>query len=685
MNNFKHTISKGLMATACAAMVAAPLSVSASENLTYHKSVEGTLTVELIARYSSGAEIDAGGTEIVAYDSHSQRAFSVNGDEKALDILDLSGLKNREENISLLKRITLEEIGVKAGDVTSVAIHPNGDYIAIAVSAPEKTDAGHVVFMSVDGEALANVEVGALPDMLTFTPDGTKVLVANEGEPADDYSFNPEGSVSIIDVSGDINELSDEHAVEVNFDNETIDESIRKVHPGSAYAQDLEPEYITVDDAGEFAYVALQEANAMAKLDIANRKFISVKSLGYKDFSTSTNMMDASNEDDEIAIQNWPVLSIYQPDGITAFEADGKTYIFSANEGDAQDWEAFSEEERVGDIADQYALNADLYQGYSQEELDQMVEDGLFDEDQLGRLNTSISHPVNSDGQFEAIYGYGGRSFSVWDAATLEQVYDSGAEFEKLIEEFNPDYFHTDNDEDGFDSRSDDKGVEPESVITGKVDEKNYAFIGLERQGGIMAYDLANPDVPAFDSYFSSRIFTEDEKAVTEQSGDVAPEGLTFISAEDSPTGKELLLVAHEVSGTIAVYELGQEGGELTDTATSTANYLLIGSLLILLGSGLIYRRKFHLNKSVLHRFCNDEEHFYWADALPVMGDRMSLLGGYADALGVRAKIMGGHFLHLNDRFFYSADRLSLHSKLLKYVWLHSVNPILEIPGILCW
>lgn len=588
----KNFFSKGVFTVFSVSLLASPLSAFASEELTYHAQNENSLPVELIARYSSGAGIDEGGTEIVAYDADSYRAFSVNGQEKALDILDLSVLEKGEKTIPLTKRITLEGLGVEAGDVTSVAIHPEGNYIAISAPSPDKTDAGYVVFMSLDGEPLASVQVGALPDMLTFTPDGTKVLVANEGEPAEDYSVNPEGSVSIIETSGEITELTADHVTTVNFEEASIDDSIRKVHPGSTYAQDLEPEYITVDSTGKYAYVALQEANALAKLDITKGEFVSVKSLGYKDYSTANNMIDASNEDEEINIRHWPVLSVYQPDTITAFEKDGKTYILSANEGDSQDWEEFSEEERAGDIADQYELSADLFEGYSQEELDQLVEDGLFDEDQLGRLNTSISQPTNENGKFEAVYGYGGRSFSIWNAETMEQEYDSGADFEQLIAKFNPDYFHSDNDEDNFDSRSDDKGVEPESVITGNVSGKNYAFIGLERQSGIMVYNLSDTTSPSFDSYFSSRTFNGDEAEIGTESGDVAPEGLTFVSAEESPTGQDLLLAAHEVSGTIAVYELGEEGGELADTATSTGSFILIGSLLILLGGGLMYKNR---------------------------------------------------------------------------------------------
>lgn len=544
-----------------AASLALPAVGHAEELKIYNRDPAQALQVEQIGRYNSGSGIGEGGTEIVAYDAHTKRAFSVNGAARALDILDLNSLKDGNGEIPLLKRVSLESFGVSASDVTSVAIHPEGKYIAVSVPSEVKTDPGHVVLLDTDGNNLASVEVGALPDMVTFTHDGSKVLVANEGEPSDDYTINPEGSVSIINIANGLDKLTAETAA---FTDDIVDSGVRKVNPdpeNSSYAENLEPEYITVDKDNRYAYVAIQESNAIAKLDLNTNSFTTVRSLGYKDFSKAGIELDPSNKDDGIQIGNWPVLSMYMPDGMTAFQSGGKTYLITANEGDAQDWEGFSEEVRVADLAaeDAYALNADLYEGYTQEQLDQLVQDGLSEDEQLGRLNTSIAAPKNADGKYEAVYGFGGRSFSIWDADSLQQVYDSGADFEKITAEAIPEYFNTTNDEDKLDNRSDDKGPEPETVITGDVDGKTYAFIGLERTGGIMAYDVSNPASPAFSTYFSSRNFQGDEAAVDSASGDVAPEGLTYIPAEDSPTGQTLLLAAHEVSGTIAAYALGEK------------------------------------------------------------------------------------------------------------------------------
>lgn len=556
----KNIVSKVIVTAVSCAVLLSANSTQATGIVTKYDSEAGQqLHVEFAGQYKSGADIGEGGTEIVAYDAINKYAFSVNGAAKAVDILDLKGLKDGKQDIPLVKQITLSDLGVSASDVTSVAIHPEGRYIAVTAPAENKVDHGHVVFLTKDGDYLSHVEVGALPDMLTFTSDGKKVLVANEGEPNDDYSINPKGTLSIIDITGKIDLLTNERVTTLTFTDDVIDSNVRKVNNDYTYSEELEPEYIVVDEENKFAYVALQENNAIAKLDLQKQQIISVKSLGYKDYSIEQNKMDASNKDDRVSISNWPILSMYQPDGLSSYKVDGQTYILSANEGDAQDYDGFSEEQRVKDLKDSYELNASLYEGYTQEDLNKLVDGGLFEDNQLGRLKTTTSAPKNENGKYEAIYAYGARSFSIWNGDSLEQTYDSGSDFEDITQKiYGETYFNSNNDENSFDSRSDDKGPEPESVIVGKVQGQNFAFIGLERVGGIMIYNVDNPSEPTFTKYFSSRVFNEEEE-VTPSSGDVAPEGLTFISAENSPTGQNLLLAAHEMSGTIAAYQIGIE------------------------------------------------------------------------------------------------------------------------------
>lgn len=388
------------------------------------------------------------------------------------------------------------------------------------------------------------MQVGSLPDMVTFTPDGTKAVVANEGEPSDDYAVDPEGTIAIIDV---MKEPADFTVNTLTFEGVALDDKVR-VNSKGTVLQQLEPEYVAISADSKFAYVSLQENNAIATVDLVAEKILHVKGLGVKDHSLPGNELDGKRND-ETKLERLPLLGFYMPDAIDTFTAGGKTYILTPNEGDARDYEAYSEEAEIGDIADKIQLKAEHYGGFTQEELDQLVADGLFDE--MKKTKITLEQGMAADGSYEALYSYGGRSFSIFDADTMELVFDSGSEFEKITAEALPEFFNTDNEEIAYDKRSSAKGPEPETVVVGAIDGKNYAFIALERVSGIMVYDLTNPSKPEFVTFISSRDYSEDIK------GDVSPEGLRFISADQSPTGHALLAATHEVSGTVAIYEFG--------------------------------------------------------------------------------------------------------------------------------
>ena len=266
--------------------------------------------------------------------------------------------------------------------------------------------------------------------------------------------------------------------------------------------------------------------------------------LGIIDFETP-NTLDVSDEDGVINLQNQPIFGMFQPDAIASFSANGQTYIISANEGDSRDYDGFSEETRVEDVT----LDPTAFPNAGE----------LQQAENLGRLQiTDTLGDTDGDGDFDQLFSYGARSFSIWDGAG-NLVFDSGDQFERIIADQLPDYFNSDNDDnDSFDSRSDAKGPEPEGVVTGVVDGKTYAFIGLERVGGIMVYDVSNPSNPQFTQYINNRDFTVD--AESPEAGDIGPEGLAFISAEDSPNGIPLLAVANEISGTTTLYEINFEG-----------------------------------------------------------------------------------------------------------------------------
>lgn len=497
------------------------------------------LELNPIGTYHTGI-FDDGAAEIVAHDPRTQRIFAVNASAASIDVLDI----NDPANPMLIGNIDATQLGAGAN---SVAVHKG--IVAVAIEAEDKQAPGLVAFYdALDLGLLDTVEVGALPDMVSFTPNGKYLLVANEGEPNDDYTVDPEGSISIIDLRRGTARARVRTADFSRF-NDKLDElkamGIRIFGPGATVAQDLEPEYIAISKNSKYAWVSLQEANALAVVDIRRAKVLSLLPLGTKDHRLAENALDVSNKDDAINIANWPVKGMYQPDAIASYRFRGRTFIVTANEGDSRDYDGFSEEERVKDLVlDPVAFPHAL---------------ALQADENLGRLKTTtVNGDIDGDGDFDEIYSYGARSFSIRNAFG-KLVYDSADDFERITADLIPDHFNSTNDDnDSFDNRSDDKGPEPEGVTVGKIEDRTYAFIGLERVGGIMVYDITNPHKVSFVDYLNNRDFSqpaESEKGVSNPlAGDLGPEGITFISEEDSPIEEPLLVVGNEVSGTTTLY-----------------------------------------------------------------------------------------------------------------------------------
>jgi hypothetical protein len=337
---------------------------------------------------------------------------------------------------------------------------------------------------------------------------------------------------------------------------------VRVFGPNASVAQDLEPEYIAVH--GNTAYVTLQEANAIAVIDIREASVRKIVALGFKNHSLPGNELDASDDDDTIRIANWPVFGMYQPDAVAAFSVGGKKYLITANEGDARDYDAFAEEDRVSDLT----LDPEAFPDAST----------LADDANLGRLTvTNTLGDTDGDDDFDQLYAFGARSFSIWNAASLTRVFDSGSELEHTLANLLPADFNSNHEEnDSFDNRSDNKGPEPEGVTVGWVGDRPYAFIGLERIGGIIVYDLSEPEAPLFVDYVNNRRFRDhkgepiatcaefdppesddidDCVRPNPAARDLGPEGIKFVPALQSPTRKPLVIVGNEVSGTTTVYE----------------------------------------------------------------------------------------------------------------------------------
>lgn len=507
--------------------------------------------LEPIGTYDTGA-FAASAAEIVAHDPQSQRLFVVNAQSGNVDVLDAS----QPTMPTLLFSVQLGSV------VNSVDVHKG--LVVAAVEADPKTDPGRAVFFNADGVVLASVDVGALPDMITFTPDGKHVLVANEGEPSGDYTVDPEGSVSIIDLPNDIRNLTQAQvrtATFTAFNGAALDASIRVFGPGATVAQDLEPEYITVSGDSRTAWVAVQEANAIAVLDIEAGEFTALRGLGFKDHLLPGNELDVSDRDGGINITNWPIYGIYQPDAIASFESEGHTYLVTANEGDSRDYDGFGEEARfraLSGVAPPCANSPRLQQFFAGNPMGITTLDQLRDNANLGRLTVTMATGLREDGTcYEDIYAFGARSFSIWNDQ-MEQVWDSGSDFERITAEVNPAQFNANHDENGPDNRSDNKGPESEGVTVAKLWGRTYAFVGLERVGGVMVYDITDPHAPAFVQYLNNRDFGAEPGSAF--AGDLGPEGLIVIEAAKSPVpGVPLLVVANEVSGTTTVFRIRPE------------------------------------------------------------------------------------------------------------------------------
>jgi WD40 repeat protein len=541
----------------------------------------GGVKLSQVGRYESGIW-DDGGAEIVAFDSSTDKTFVVNAGDGTVDVLDLTDPSSPNKTAT----ITLSDAGVAAftvGGANSVAV--SDGILAVAVENDDKQANGKVYFYNTDTLAfIAAKDAGALPDMVTFTPDGNTVLVANEGEPSKDYKNDPEGSITVIDISGGVAGATPATADFTAFNVGEVKAAdlpadVRIFGPNASVAQDLEPEYIAVSADSATAFVALQENNGLAIVDIATATVTDIVALGFKDHSLAGNKIDANKNDKMPVLENIPVYGMYQPDSIASYTFNDQTFIVSANEGDGREYltddvhadEAacladggIKFEEDDGDLLCFYFLDeADLS--------DLALDTSVFSNDMIAKLQdgdgigdltvTNTLGDVDEDGVYDSIYAYGARSFSIWNAEG-ELVFDSGDQFERILAMLSPDYFNLSNDKNKQENRSDNKGPEPEGIAVGVVDGRTYAFIGLERQGGIMVYDISNPYSAAFVDYYNNRDFGIDLGDVDDgtlepgAAGDLGPEGLAFVSAEDSPNGTPLLIVGSEVSGTTTVYEV---------------------------------------------------------------------------------------------------------------------------------
>lgn len=347
-------------------------------------------------------------------------------------------------------------------------------------------------------------------------------------------------------------------------------------------ANDLEPEYSVVGTDNNTVYTVAQENNAMIVSTINPPAIYGIYPLGTKDHSAPGNGLDPTNDDGGINIGNFPLNGMFMPDGMAVANIGGSDYVFTANEGDAREYEG-----NPGLIEEVDLLDGGqglVGQGYMDMDNNDTADDGTEDwytqwggDDKLNDMSYPLAFNVHSngvigdlnlygdtdgDGLIEELHSYGTRSFTIWDNR-LNIVFDSKDEFEQTIAKEQPDNFGNDNDEQDFEGRSDNKGPEPESVAVGQLGDKYFAFIGLERAGGIMVYDVTDPANSKYVMYELNRDVT---KAIEEQ-GDLGPEDVKFIPAEQSPNGKAMVMVSNEVSNTITLYNVEFETGNIQEIA----------------------------------------------------------------------------------------------------------------------
>jgi 5'-nucleotidase len=510
------------------------------------------------------------GAEIAVFDPETGRFFVTNGAEQRIDVFAADDLD------PAVKAAPIGSIDLGA-DVQGVAVK-NG-VVAAALAGDPVTSPGEVAFFDADAvlpgtPTVRRYAVGALPDMVTFTPDGTKVLVANEGEPRcsstdPTQAVNPEGSISIVDVATGATTTAGFGAFEAQRAAlETA--GLRLNWPGATLAQDVEPEYITVSEDGTTAWATLQEANAVAVIDIATSTVTSIAPLGLKDHSLAGNGLDASDRDlngtdGTINITTRPVFGMYMPDAIDSFEVGGDTYLATANEGDGRDY--FAPDGTTQCFLDEVRLRTAVTSGNTAIPGAATLRDNAV----AGRLkltNTALS--IIDGGQYTRLANYGARSFSIWDdAGTL--VFDSGDAIEQYMATDNAAFFNANFEFNGtetggqfaFDTRSDDKGPEPEAVAVGDVFGKKIAFVGLERASGVMAFDVTDPmnvDTTPLFWERSTTNYTATELPLADI-GDISPESVAVVPAEDSPTGFPLMYVSYELSGTTSVFQMTPTDG----------------------------------------------------------------------------------------------------------------------------
>ena len=528
--------------------------------------------LKFVGRYVTGAGL--GGAEISAVDTASKRLFITNGAKNTIDIVDISNLKKPK----LIKAVSFTSAG--ATGIQSVAAK-NG-VVLVAAQMASATSPGRIFVMDVNGKLRAGlargIEVGVLPDHVSISPNGNYAIVANEGQPANYCLTNgalpettdPLGSISIIN-------LSSKTPTAKTIDFKSYEERKNGITyaggrifgPNASLAQDIEPEYAAFSADSAYAYVTLQENNAVATVDVESGAIINIVGLGVKNHNLFNAGLDSSDRDNKIDIVARNIQGMYLPDAIGTIDAGGNTYMVTANEGDAREYACLlggtdatkveAEDPRLADVADTTVDSTFKGSGIA------------------GRMKVTQFSPANISGEtirsttkVKDAFSFGTRSFTVWKSNLnngvfpADRVFDSGDAIERIITQerplgvFNADWNTSTGFINSFESRSASKGPEPEGLAIGKAYGRTWMVLALERDNGLMLYDMTNPVKPMFRQYINKAVPGGNIQDGT--AGDVSPEGVLFLEADQSPTGKPMVVVSYELSGSVAFFELTAPG-----------------------------------------------------------------------------------------------------------------------------
>ncbi|MEZ8469706.1 choice-of-anchor I family protein [Vibrio splendidus] len=540
--------------------------------------------ISLVGRAIADAPFDTSAAEIVSYDSCTDKLYVVNAQAQKVDVLsmDSDSAPTSEGYIDLQSAAAAS--GINIGAANSVSTHQG--LVAVAIENADKQQNGVIALYRSDTlELITTYTAGALPDMVSFSKDGRYIASENEGEPNADYSIDPEGSVTLVDLTygplqARVTQIDFKAFNQGQPRHAELTDKVRISAPNATVAQDLEPEYLTFADNGKL-YVALQENNALAAIDVASAQVDAILGLGGKPWDKAK--LDASNKDKNIGnLQNYAMLEgLYMPDSITSYSVDGNTYIVTANEGDGREYGIKTTQEMCDEKGfewdgddykgtENYTTEKDFCIAYVDEvrgkkldvDANHPLAGALKDNKQLARLK--VIKPQGILAADQKVQAFGSRSFSIWDESG-ELVFDSGDDFARIVLEQDPANFNSTNDNNqSGDDRSDDKGVEPEAIEVAEINGKHYAFIGLERQGGIMVYDVTQPKSTSFISYLNNRDFTQpvctkvdedgdcDNDTYNSKAGDLGPESIKYFTR----SGNHFIAVGNEVSGSTSVYRV---------------------------------------------------------------------------------------------------------------------------------